>query len=194
MGAVEQNILGLWAGRVALHFLQGHSLLTFSMWYCSCVVRIYSAASVWLICRDTRRDSGWAPDKPKSQNHGITDWLKLEGTSWGHLVQPPSSRRLPRIRWLLKISKENNTTASLGNLYLCSVTHRLKKNFLIIRETILCFNLCPLPLVLLLGTTGKSLGSLLFAASLQYLYTLMEFPLSLVFSRVVCPSSLSLSS
>jgi len=44
-----------------------------------------------------------------------------------------------------------------GNLSQCSVTLRGKKFFLMFRQNFLCFSLCPLPLVLLLGTTEKSL-------------------------------------
>lgn len=55
----------------------------------------------------------------------------------------------------------------------------------------LCFSLCPLPLVLSLGTTEKS--SVLFAFSLQVFIHIDKIPLSLFFSRLNIPSSLSLS-
>jgi len=55
--------------------------------------------------------------------HKNTEWLRLEGTSGGHLVQHPWSGEatwswLPRTvsRQLLNISKEEDFTASLGNL------------------------------------------------------------------------------
>ena len=47
---------------------------------------------------------------------------------------------------------------SLGSLSEGSVTLRVKKFFLVFSWSFLCFSLCPLPLVLLLGTTGKSLA------------------------------------
>jgi len=45
-----------------------------------------------------------------------------------------------------------------GSLFQCSVTLRGKKFFLMFRRNFLCFSLCPLPLVLSLGTTEKSLA------------------------------------
>ena len=47
--------------------------------------------------------------------------------------------------------------ACLGNLHECSVTLTVKKCFLMFRGTLSCSNLFPLPLVLLLDTTEKSL-------------------------------------
>jgi len=64
-------------------------------------------------------------------------------------------------RWLLSISREGDSTTSLGSLFQCSVTLRGKKFFLMFRWNFLFFSLCPLPLVLLLGTTEKSLVPLL---------------------------------
>ena len=58
-------------------------------------------------------------------------------------------------RQVLNISREKESTTSLGNLFQGSVTLRVKKFFLMFRQNFLCFSLCPLPLVLLLGTTEK---------------------------------------
>ena len=68
--------------------------------------------------------------------------------------------RLHRIlsRWVLNISREGDSTTSLGSLFQCSVTLRGKKFFLMFRWNFLCFSLRPLPLVLLLCTTEKSLA------------------------------------
>jgi len=93
----------------------------------------------------------------------------LEGTSVDHLVQPPCRSRVTYSRlhrtlsrWVLNTAREGNSTTSLGSLFQCSVTLRGKKFFLMFRRNFLCFNLCPLPLVLSLGTTEKSLcGKLL---------------------------------
>ena len=58
----------------------------------------------------------------------------------------------------LNISREQDSTTSLGSLLQCSITLRGKKFFLIFSWSFLGFILCPLPLVLSLGTTGKSLA------------------------------------
>ena len=61
-------------------------------------------------------------------------------------------------RRVLNISRERDSTASLGSLFQCSVTLRGKKFFLMFSWNFLCFSLCPLPLVLSLGTTAESLA------------------------------------
>lgn len=60
-----------------------------------------------------------------------------------------------------------------------------KKVFLMFKEYLLCFSLCPLPLVLSLNTTGKSLAMRFLLPPFKYLHTLMSSP---------SPSSLSLFS
>jgi len=62
-------------------------------------------------------------------------------------------------RRVLNISREGDSTAPLGSLGQGSVTLRGKKFFLMFSWNFLCFSLCPLPLVLSLGTTGKSLAT-----------------------------------
>jgi len=72
----------------------------------------------------------------------------------GHLQQAAQdlSKRV------LNISREGDSTISLGSLFQGSVTLR-GKFFLMFTWNFLCFSLCPLPLVLSLGTTEKSLAS-----------------------------------
>jgi len=97
--------------------------------------------------------------------HRITEWLKLKGTSGGHLVQPlcPSKTTKSKLsmivcRWLLIISKDGDTTISLGNLCRCSVTLTVKMSFLMFRCDLLCFSLCPVSPVQSQGTTEESLA------------------------------------
>ena len=70
----------------------------------------------------------------ESQNHRM---LGVGRDSMGHLVQAPcrsrvSYSRLHRTlsRWVLNISREGDSITSLGNLFQCPVTLRLKKLFL----------------------------------------------------------------
>ena len=87
------------------------------------------------------------------------------GTSVGHLVQPSCRTRVTYSklhrtlsRRVLNISREGDSTTPLGSLFQCCVTLREKKFFLMFSWNFLCFSLCPLPLVLSLGTTEKSLA------------------------------------
>jgi len=85
--------------------------------------------------------------------------------SGDHPVQPPCRSRVTQsrlhrtaARWVLNISREGDSTASLGSLGQGSVTLTGKKFFLVFSWNFLCFSLCPLLLVLSLGTTEKSLA------------------------------------
>lgn len=97
-------------------------------------------------------------------NVSLTKGLRLEGSSGGLLVQPSCSSRallsrLPRTgqpafeclhRWrFLNL---------LGNLCQCSATLTVTKYFLQSKWIFMCSDLCPLPLVLLLGTTENNLS------------------------------------
>lgn len=95
-----------------------------------------------------------------TQREDFTEWLMLEGISVGHCVPHACSSRdtqshLPRTvsRHFYSISKDLHNP--LGNLGQCLVTLRVKKCFLFRQN--LCFSLCPLPWVLALGITEKSL-------------------------------------
>jgi len=76
---------------------------------------------------------------------------------------------------LLSASKDADATTSLGNLCQCLVTLTVKKCFLMFRGNLLCFSLCPLPLVLSLGTTKKSLDPSLHPP-FRYWSTLIRSP------------------
>ena len=95
--------------------------------------------------------------------HSNTEWLGLEGTSGDCLRQPP----LLRQGWVEQVAQDHY---QLRSAYLQGCRrHRLwgncssvwppltaKKCFLVFRWNSLCFHLCPLPLVLSLGTTEKT--------------------------------------
>lgn len=91
----------------------------------------------------------------QSHNHTITQSQNRRIVEVGrnpHLVQSPCSRKatqnqFPRTmsKWILNISKGEDSTTSLGNLLQCSITVTVKKCFLMF-EGLLCFSLCPLPL------------------------------------------------
>ena len=81
--------------------------------------------------------------------------------------QPPAMGRdpfhQPRVLQALSSlalnpAREGAATASLGNLGQGLTTLMVKKFFLMFRRNFLCLSLCPLPLVLSLGTTEKSLA------------------------------------
>ena len=75
----------------------------------------------------------------------------------------------------------------------CSSTHTAQQCCLVLRRSFLSSSLCPLPPVLAIGTTEKSLVPSSLCPSFRHLYTLMRF-LSLLFSRLNSSRSLSPSS
>lgn len=97
----------------------------------------------------------------------------LEATCPNYWSSRDNQSRVPRatIGWLCKISKKK-TPWPLGNLCQCSVTNKGKKRLLMFT----CTGLCPLLLVLTLGTTEKSLTPLCtFPPGLCRLIKLPEF-------------------
>lgn len=73
----------------------------------------------------------------------------------GDLVQLPCSNRVPRA--LSTVAFGYLQVWKLHNLYGClvPVTLPVKRCSLIVRGSLLCSGLCPLPLVLLLGKGGE---------------------------------------
>lgn len=71
------------------------------------------------------------------ENHRITEWVRLEETTVGNLVQSSCSSVIQstwhRIvsRRVLDISSEEDSTSSMGNLCQCLVTQTGKKFYLI---------------------------------------------------------------
>jgi len=100
--------------------------------------------------------------KAISQNHRM---LGVGRTSVDHLVQLPCQSRVTysrlhrtSSRQVLNSSREGDSTTSLESLFQCFVTLKVKMFFLMFRWNFLCFSLRPLPLVLSLGTTERSLA------------------------------------
>lgn len=85
-------------------------------------------------------------------------------------------------RFLLSISKDGDST-SLGNLCPSSVILPREKPFLIFIQNLLCLSWCPLPLVLALGATEKSLALSLHPPS-RFLHAVRRSPQSSLFSRL----------
>lgn len=94
-----------------------------------------------------------------TQNQRTTEWVSLGGTTAGHLVWPPCSNRvIPEhtaqggSQHLLNIPSERDSTASLGDLFQCVVTHIVKQFSLRFSWKFLCIGICMFFLILLLGT------------------------------------------
>ena len=94
----------------------------------------------------------WYQPLEKSQNHRM---VRVGRDLCGSPSPTPCPSRVTQSRlhstasrrgW--NISREGDSTASLGSLGQCSVTLRGKKIFLLFRRNFLCLSLCPLPLVL----------------------------------------------
>ena len=100
-------------------------------------------------------------------------WRVLWGSSGPNPPLPqqghPEQAEQDPVQEGLNISREGDSTTSLGSLLQGSVTLRVKKFFLMFRRNFLCFSLCPLPLVLSLGTTGKNLAPSFWNPPCRYL-------------------------
>lgn len=72
-------------------------------------------------------------------------------------------------RWVLKISKEEDTTTSLGKLLQCFISCIVKKYFFMFCLSLLYSSLCPLILIWALNTTEKSLAVSSFHSPFKYL-------------------------
>jgi len=95
---------------------------------------------------------------PHSQNHRM---LGVGRDLWGSYSPTPLPKQghlQQAAQDLVQAGLKGDSTTSLGNLVQWSITLRGKKFFLMFRRNFLCFRLCPLPLVLSLGSTEKSLA------------------------------------
>lgn len=96
------------------------------------------------------------------QNHRIMEWLRLEGASRGQLFRPSSLSRAPTASsagpWpdgFKASSKGEDCPTSLGSLWQCYITLTVTKCCLMF-WCHLCFNLCPLLVIMSGGTTGNA--------------------------------------
>lgn len=107
-------------------FLEPHSCTPFSDW-CAVHMKENSAFTWW---KQFRRNE-WER-LLLTESYRDTEWLRLKGTSGGHLVQLPAQggppRLLPRTmsKWLLGNPKEVDSTTCLGDLCQGLVMCRVK--------------------------------------------------------------------
>lgn len=102
-------------------------------------------------------------------------------------------RRLPRTlsSWILNMSKDGDSATSLDKLFQCLAILTVKKNSLLFKKNFLYFSLWPMTLVHLEHHLEKP-GSIFFILPHQVLLYIAQMCLSLLFSRLNHPSSLSL--
>lgn len=110
-----------------------------------------------------------------------TEWFCLEGTSGGHFVWSPCSHRafwsrLHLPRHLLSISKEKDSTASLGSLCHCLLTLTHKKKVPDLQRGSSVFQFMAIASSPVTGHHWKEPGSLFLVSSLQIFLTLIRFP------------------
>ena len=97
---------------------------------------------------------GWASWSPEV--------LLLKQVPYSSLSRKASKR-------VLNISREGDSTASLGSLFQCSVTHMVNKFFCMFVWNFLCSSLCPLLFILSLYTTEKCLAPSTWLLPVRYL-------------------------
>ena len=99
------------------------------------------------------RFSSWKKNIQTKNSQNGRGW---KGPLWVICRSRVTQSRLHRTasRRGLNISREGDSTTSLGSLCQGSVTLRVKKSFLMFRRNFLSFSFCPLLLVLSLGTTA----------------------------------------
>lgn len=94
--------------------------------------------------------------------HRLTEWLRLKGTSGGHLIQPLAQAEIPRGGCPgpspgFYRSPRREPPVSVQTPSKEVKQNKTKKHFLTLRGNLLCSSLYPLLLVLTLGTTEECL-------------------------------------
>lgn len=98
---------------------------------------------------------------------------------WVYLVPPllqqghPQQGAQHHLQEASEDLQEGDSTTSLGSLCHCSITCTAQKGCLVFMGNLLCSSLCPLPLVLSLGTTQKTLALSSLHSPFRYLYILI---------------------
>lgn len=133
-----------------------------------------------------------------SSCHLISEWWRLEGTSGVHLVQPCSQAgqsQLPRTlaRWLWKSQRRKISQAPWQSVSHTPPTQKVFPNLQRETPVLQCMPMA-WPLVLTMGTTGKSLALSDLLPPLRFWIHYYKIPCSLLFPRLNRPSSPSLSS
>lgn len=110
---------------------------------------------IFLLCMENK-----VSDAPSIR---ITEWWKWERTSgsiWcNHNSDLSHTEQGAQVH--LQAALENlqgDPTASVENLFLCSIICAAQRCILVFRVNLLCSSVCPLPLVLALDTTDKILA------------------------------------
>lgn len=126
-----------------------------------------------------RTSSHGRQDRQKIEQvfHRITDWLRLESNPRGHLVQLQTKFTRTMSTRPLNVSKCRDSSASLSKLFQYSVTLTIIKCFFKFRWNFLWSSLCPLPLVLSVDITNKSLDPPSLHPTFRFLYTLIKSPI-----------------
>lgn len=106
----------------------------------------------------------------------------------------PEQAAQAHLQVAFKYLQGGDSTTSLGILCQHSVSHTAWKCCLVLTGRPLCSSFCPLPFVLALGTTQKSLVPSSLYLPFRWVCIHCQVPPHLLFSRLNSPSFLSLSS